>query len=396
MTKDRNHNRSLWGIAWISFFWSMSSLMIFSLLPTFLTEVLHASKTKVGIIEGVAICTAFFFKVITGAISDYIKKRKPLIYLGAIFTVIVKSLFAMATNISLVFAARSIDRIAKGIRSSPTDALIADLSADNERGRNYGLRQALLQWGCVAGSCIATLGMLISHNNYRFVFALAVLPTLLAVIFLVTLVKTPPITTETIRPHWHIKHVRFLPPAFWKLLGVTFLLMMARFSESFVTLRVREIGWSLAFLPLMIVVMDIANASIAYPIGKFSDRSNRYSLLLKGILLLILANILMISVGSVAGAVFSIIVIGLHVGATQGLLLTLVADTTPPDLRGTAFSLYYLVAGTASLLGNPLAGHLSDFTERLGYGVIGSFCGGLVFSTLASILLWIIIPRKSH
>lgn len=368
--------------------------MIFSLLPTFLTEVLHASKTKVGVIEGVAICTAFFFKVLTGFFSDYLKKRKPLIYLGAICTVIVKSLFALASSVSLVFAARTIDRIAKGIRASPTDALIADLAAPNERGRSYGLRQSLLRWGCVVGSCIATTGMLLTHNTYRVVFALAIVPAILAVIFLATMVKAPQIVTAPIRPHWHIKHIQVLPLIFWKLLGVTFLLMMALFSESFVTLRVREIGWSIAFLPMMIVVMDTASALIAYPIGKIADRTNRYHLLLKGLLLLVLANILMISIGSVSGAVVSVIIIGLHVGATQGLLLTLVADATPPDLRGTAFSLYYFVAGVASLLGNPLAGYLSDLTEQHGQGVSGAFCGGLVFSSLACLLLWFIAPKK--
>jgi len=388
---ERLHHASLWGIAWMSFCWSTSSLMVFALLPIFLSEVLHASKTKIGIIEGVAVFISFVFKIFSGVFSDYIKQRKPLIAIGSFFTIIVKLMFAIATTISWVFMARFIDRLSKGIRSAPTDALIADISHSAELGRSYGLRQSLYTLGAVFGSGFATLGMWFSHNNYHFVFILSTIPAILALLILLIVVKAPPIVNKAIetRPTWHIRHVLVLPPAFWGLLFMTSLLMMARFSEAFMTLRARELGWSLAFLPMIIVIDHTMQALVAYPIGRLADKTNRYNMLLIGMLLLILGNILMITASSAGAATLGVIVVGLHMGSTQGLLSALIADNTPADLRGTAFSLFYLVTGIAVLIGNWLAGHLSDL-----YGVNGAFRGGLVFSTLACFALWIMRGRR--
>jgi predicted MFS family arabinose efflux permease len=265
---EETYRASLWGVAWMSFCWSTSSLMVFVLLPMFLSEVLHASKTKIGLIEGVAVFISFVFKIFSGVFSDYIKKRKPLIGIGSFFTVVVKLMFATATTISWVFVARFIDRLSKGIRSAPTDALIADISRPKELGRSYGLRQSLYTLGAVFGSCLAAACMKFSDNNYHTVFVLSTIPAALALLILFTVVKAPPIVNKApqTRPTWHIRHVLVLPAAFWGILFITSLLMMARFSEAFMTLRARELGWSLAFLPMIVVIDHMVQAAVAYPI----------------------------------------------------------------------------------------------------------------------------------
>lgn len=383
----------VWGISWISFFWSASSLMVFALLPTFLTEVLGTSHTKLGIIEGVAIFTAFISKVFAGVLSDIFRTRKPLIAVGSLFTVLVKLIFATASSIGWIFIARSLDRLGKGIRSSPTDALIADLSPKTNRGKSYGLRQSLYTMGAVVGSFSATILMYFSNHNYRLVFLLSMIPAMVALIILIAIVRQPAIKNE-LKPKnssWQVSDIKLLPPRFWQLLLVSFILMLARFSEAFVTIRAKSVGWEIALLPLLLVGMEIINASVAYPMGKLADRYPKKNLLLAGILALVAADIVFIQFGTVTGVFVAALLAGLHMGMTQGLLATLVAESTPAELRGTAFALYYLSSGTAVLIGNSLAGHLSD-----SIGTMGPFCGGLVFTTTAFICLYVMIrsPNK--
>lgn len=387
--------KGLWGISWMSFFWSASSLMIFALLPTFLTEELGASHTKLGVIEGVAIFLAFLSKFLAGVLSDIFRARRPLIAIGSFFSIIVKLIFAAASSVNWVFMARSIDRLSKGIRSSPTDALIADLSPKAERGKSFGLRQSMYTLGAVTGSFLAALCMYLSHNNYRFTFLLSVIPATIALVILFAVVKQPPIHNE-VKPKnssWHVKDIKFLPTTFWKLLFVSFILMLARFSEAFITLRAKSVGWMIALLPFLLVAMELVHSGAAYPMGKLSDRYAKKSLLLKGIMVLMLTNLIFIQFNSIEGVLVASMLAGLHMGMTQGLLSTLVAESTPAELRGTAFAIYYLSSGTAVLIGNSLAGHLSDT-----FGTTGPFIGGLIFTSLASLSLYFMIkesPKKA-
>ncbi len=383
MSSDSAKNRSLWGIAWMSFFWSTATVMVFTLLPTFLTEELGASKTKLGMIEGVAIFLAFLAKVFSGVLSDYWRTRKPLIMVGTFASIIVKSMFAMATSISWIFIARSIDRFSKGVRSAPTDALIADLSPQHKEGASYGIRYMLYTLGAVFGGAIAATIMHLSSHNYRLVFWLSVIPAAIAFLVLVFVVKPPVEESDIKQRPWHWRDARYLPPIFWNLLGVSFLLMLARFSEAFLTLRAKDLGWSIHMLPLLMVGYDIVNAGISLPVGKMADRYNRQKMLLAGILVLTLTNLVIISIHQPAGIFVGMLMAGLHMGMTQGLIAALIAETTLPHLRGTAFALYYLTSGTAVLIGNSLAGYLSDYMG----GAVGAFWGGTVFTILAAAYL---------
>jgi len=389
---EKEDNRSLWGLSWMSFCWSTASVMVFTLLPTFLCDVLGASKTALGLIEGIAVFLAFTAKVGAGILSDYWRKRKPLIVWGTFFSIVVKILFATANSVLWVFFAKSFDRLSKGVRSAPTDALIADLSPRHKQGRNYGLRYCLYMLGAVLGGCLAAGGMWLTSNNYRTVFWLSTIPAFIALVILWIVVKEP--NTESLIPsskrNWNWRQALELPPIFWKLLGVSTLLMLARFSESFLTLQAKELGWTLSALPLLMVGYDLVNAGAAWPIGKLADFWDRKVMLFAGISVLILVNLTIIFWQSAAGILIAMLLAGLHMGMTQGLIATLVAENTLPHLRGTAFALYYLTSGFAVLIGNYVAGFLSDHHGS----TIGAFKGGLVFSSVAALYLFFVIRKN--
>jgi len=375
---------ALWAVGWMSFFWSTGTIMVASLLPTFLTEVLHASHTKLGILEGVAIALMFASKIIAGVLSDVFRTRKPMIVIGSLFTIIVKFLFAAATSYNLVFFAKCVDRLSKGIRSSPTDALIADISTKQSHGTSYGIRQTLYPLGVVFGSLLATGLMVATNNNYRTVFLLATIPGILALLILLYFIRQPKIQHEIPKRtlKWSIKDIKYLSYRFWLLLGVTSILMLARFSEAFLNLQAKSTGWQIAMLPLLFVAYDLVHAAVAYPMGRLADRVNRKSLLLVGLAVLLFANFILISTNTWWGTLVGVMVVGLHMGMTQGLLSAMIADEAPADLRGTAFALYYFCIGGAAMIGNIIAGYLADL-----YKIQGCFYGGALFTFLAALAL---------
>jgi len=379
---------ALWAVGWMSFFWSTGTVMVAALLPTFLTEVLHASHTKVGILEGVAIAMMFASKIISGVLSDVFRTRKPMIAIGSFFTVLVKFMFAASTSFNLVFLAKCIDRLSKGIRSSPTDALIADLSTKQSHGKSYGIRQTLYPLGVVCGSLLATGLMILTHDNYRTVFLLAAIPGILALLILFFFIQQPKIQHEVPKTSlkWSFKDIRFFPSRLWLLLGVTTILFLARFSEAFLNLQAKSVGWQIAMLPLLFVAYDLTHALVAYPMGKLADKVNHKKLLLLGLGVLLIANLTLIGTTTWWGALLGVVIVGLHMGMTQGLLSAMIAEEAPADLRGTAFALYYFCVGGSAMIGNVIAGHLADK-----FGIHGCFYGGAVFTTLAAIALFIVV-----
>lgn len=366
-------------------------MMVFAILPIYLVDVLKISYTKAGLMEGFAIFIAFLFKVFAGVISDIFRIRRPLIALGSLLSVLVKLIYCIGGSFPMIFMARFMDRLSKGVRSSPTDALIADLSTPQNQGRNFGLRQSLYTLGALTGATIATVLMYVSKDHYRLIFLTSMIPAIIALCLLIFSVKQPIIPQEIKKKHtsWHIRDIAFLPPEFWQLLSVSFILMMARFSESFITYRAKSIGWPIALLPLLIIVMDLAHAALAYPIGLLADKISRKEMLLRGLFLLAITNIIFISTNDFFGIFAATVCNGFHMGMTQGLLAALIAESAPAELRGTAFALFYLSTGTAVLIGNSLAGYLCDT-----YGTTGGFMGGLVFTTLSGTLLYLFILKS--
>jgi MFS family permease len=363
----------------------VSSELIHSLLPVFLVTSLGASALTVGLIEGAAEATALIVKVFSGALSDYWGRRKPLAVLGYGLGAVSKPLFALATTGGLVLAARLIDRVGKGIRGAPRDALVADIAPAEVRGAAFGLRQALDTVGAFVGPLAAMALMLTWANDFRAVFWVAVIPAALAVLLLAVGVREPERdrSRSPVNPIRR-EQLRRLPRAYWWVVGVGAVFTLARFSEAFLILRAEQGGLPIAFTPLVLVAMNVVYALAAYPFGWLSDRMRHDRLLVLGLVVLIGADVLLAAGNDWRWVWAGVTLWGLHLGITQGLLATMVADAAPEDLRGTAFGLFNLVAGLAMLVASVLAGLLWDV-----FGAPMTFAAGAAFSavTAAAILL---------
>jgi len=374
-------------LGFVSLLMDVSSEMIHSLLPLFMVTVLGTGTIAVGIVEGLAESVALAVKVFSGTLSDYLGKRKQLALFGYALGAFTKPLFALAPDLGLVMAARLVDRVGKGVRGAPRDALIADITSPDMRGAAFGLRQSLDTMGALVGPLLAVALMLLWDDDFRAVFWVAVIPGLMAVGLLHFGVRESALSTTRagINPISFNNFAR-LGPAYWWVVGIGAAFTLARFSEAFLVLRAQEGGMPLAFIPLVMVVMNLIYAFSAYPFGKLSDTISRTSLLLLGLIVLIMADLVL-----AAGNHWSIVLCGvglwgLHMGITQGLLAVMVTDAAPPDLRGTAFGFFNLAAGLAMFVASVLAGLLWDrlgasFTFYAGAGfcvitIVGIACGG--------------------
>jgi MFS family permease len=385
--KPRSLPGGVIALGFVSLFMDISSEMIHSLLPVFLVSVIGVSALSVGIIEGVAEATASVSKVFAGAISDWIGRRKPLLLLGYGLAALTKPLFPLATGVGAVLTARFLDRIGKGIRGAPRDALVADLTPRELRGAAYGLRQALDTVGAVLGPGIALLLMPLSGNDFRLVFWVAVIPAFVAVAIIALGVREPasrPSAGARGSPI-PLKTATRLPALYWAVVSFATVLTLARFSEAFLLLRATDLGLAVALVPLVMIVMNVAYALSAYPAGALSDRMNRRLLLLIGILPLIGADLFLAWASAIWFVYAGAVLWGLHMGATQGLLTAIVAEAAPADLRGTAFGVFSLTTGLALLLASLLAGWLwtaigPAMTFFAGAGFSGIAMLGLLFA----------------
>lgn len=371
--------RAIWVLGFVSLLMDISSELIHSLLPVFLMTVVGASALTIGLIEGAAEATALIVKVFSGVISDYFGKRKPLAVLGYALGALSKPLFAIAAGTGMVVAARLIDRIGKGIRGAPRDALMADITPPEVRGAAFGLRQSLDTIGAFAGPLLAMGLMIVWANDFRAVFWVAVIPAFLAVALLIFGVREPERQHNAPRVN-PIKreNLKRLSGAYWWVVGIGAVFTLARFSEAFLVLRASQGGLPLALTPLVLIGMNVVYAVSAYPFGKLSDRVSHTRLLVFGLLLLIGADALLAWSNHWAWIWAGVSLWGLHMGVTQGLLAAMVADAAPADLRGTAYGFFNLVSGIAMLIASALAGLLWD---QLGASF--TFIAGAIFSMVA-------------
>jgi MFS family permease len=377
--------RGIWALGFVSMFMDISSEMIHALLPVYLVTVLGASTLTVGFIEGIAEATASITKVFSGALSDRLGKRKLLTVVGYGLAAFTKPIFPLAGTIGWVVAARFIDRIGKGIRGAPRDALVADLSPPNMRGASFGLRQSLDTVGAFVGPLAAIALMTLSADNFKLVFWVAVAPAFVSVAVLAVLVREPARHVAEDRPRMRFADAGRLPRSFWMVVGLATLLTLARFSEAFLILRARNAGLAVALIPAVLVMMNIVYALAAYPVGVLSDRLGRIGLLMLGIACLIGADLILAFAGSIALVMVGVVFWGLHMALTQGLFATLVADTAPQDLRGTAFGLFNFAGGIAMLVASVLAGELWD-----SFGPAATFLAGAGLSAIALIGLVVV------
>lgn len=369
----------IWMLGFVSMLMDISSEMVHSLLPLFMVSVLGASALTVGIVEGLAESTAMIVKVFSGALSDYLGKRKGLAVFGYALGALTKPLFAVANTTGIVLTARLLDRIGKGVRGAPRDALVADLAPPTLRGAAFGLRQSLDTVGAFLGPLLAVGLMLLWANDFRMVFWVAVIPGVLAVVLLLFGVREP-------RQHQNGKrtnpirreNLKRLTAPYWWVVGIGAVFTLARFSEAFLVLRAQQGGIPIALVPLVMVAMNLVYAMSAYPFGKLSDRMSHSKLLALGLIVLIAADLVLALDDHWAVVLAGVALWGVHMGITQGLLATMVADTAPADLRGTAYGVFNLMSGIAMLFASVLAGLLWDR-----FGASFTFYSGAVFCVIA-------------
>ena len=382
---------AIWALGFVSLLMDISSELIHSLLPVFMVTTLGASMFAVGLIEGIAEATALIVKVFSGVLSDYWGKRKPLTVMGYGLGAISKPLFAIAASVEFVLTARLLDRVGKGIRGAPRDALVADIAPTELRGAAFGLRQSLDTVGAFVGPLLAIGLMVLWANDFRAVFWVAVIPAFLAVGLLFFGVQEPekrqgPQRVNPIRR----ENMRRLSNAYWWVVAIGGVFTLARFSEAFLVLRAHEGGLSVALTPLVLVGMNVVYAVAAYPFGKLSDSMSHTRLLVYGLVVLIAADFALAYSNHWAWVSAGIVLWGLHMGMTQGLLATMVADTAPEDLRGSAYGFFNLVSGIALLVASGLAGFIWD---RLGASY--TFVAGTLFCAVALIMIGV-APRSLH
>ena len=378
---------SVWVLGFVSMLMDISSEMIHSLLPLFMVTTLGTSALLVGFIEGLAQSTALIVKIFSGMLSDYLGKRKWLAVTGYALGAFTKPVFALASSIELVFTARLLDRVGKGIRGTPRDAMVADLTPPELRGAAFGLRQSLDSIGAFVGPLLAVGLMLLWANDFRAVFWVAVIPGILSVLLLAFGISEPDSCSTTKRTNPLVMaYLKRLNNQYWWVVCIGSIFTLARFSEAFLVLRAQDSSVPITYIPLIIVLMNIIYALSAYPFGHLSDHISRYKLLGYGLLMLICADIALAINGHWSVLLLGVVFWGLHMGLTQGILAALVADVAPQDLRGTAFGFFNLASGIALFAASIIAGWLWDSV-----GASATFLMGAGF---CSITLLLIIKAK--
>ncbi|WP_043202972.1 MFS transporter [Pseudomonas putida] len=378
--------RSVWALGFVSMFMDISSEMIHALLPLYMVTVLGTSVVAVGVIEGIAEATASITKVFSGALSDRLGKRKLLTVLGYGLGALTKPVFPMASGLEWLIAARFVDRVGKGIRGAPRDALVADVTPPELRGAAFGLRQALDTVGAFLGPLLAIALMWLTASHFQTVFWVAVIPAFVAVYILIAFVREPeaPDTTRPVRAPLALHELLRLGSAYWRLIGLATVFTLARFSEAFLLLRAQDMGLAAMWAPAVLVLMALAYSVSAYPAGVLSDRLGRRGVLMTGLGLLIAADLLLALLPGWAGLALGVAAWGLHLGFTQGIFAAMIADSAPANLRGTAFGLFNLLTGVALLAASVVAGLLWDGAGFQATFLVGA---GLASTTLMGVML---------
>ncbi|ACS86066.1 MFS transporter [Musicola paradisiaca] len=370
--------KGVWVLGGVSLLMDISSEMIHSLLPLFMTSTLGASVMLIGLVEGLAEATALIVRVFSGVLSDYLGKRKGLALFGYGLGAFSKPLFALAPSLGMVLGARLLDRIGKGIRSAPRDALVADITPSDIRGAAFGLRQSLDTFGAFAGPLIAVGLMLLWHNDFRAIFWVAALPGLLSIALLFFGLNEP--EPRRVAPRANPirrDNLKRLGAGYWWVVGTGAIFTLARFSEAFLVLRAQQLNIPLPLIPLVMVAMNLVYSCSAYPFGKLADRVSHRALLQTGLVVLILADIVLAWSTHGFGLLLGVALWGMHMGMTQGLLAAMIADEAPADLRGTAYGMFNLISGIALLLASTIAGVLWSY-----WGAAATFLVGAAFCAL--------------
>lgn len=402
-TPDQKISRTVWQIGCMMMLMNISFVMVYSFIGLYLTKIIGVSIISIGLLEGFCESISNSMKLVSGMISDFFHKRKRMIIIGMLFSVLSKPLLIFAESFSLVFTSKMMERFGNGIQASPRDAIVADVSSRKKIGTSYGLKRSLAYSGSLIGALIGILVMDITGNNYQIVFGIATIPAVLALCILLFCIKEPtkfnhqaissgaPMPRPKIKSKFSLENFKYLGKAFWLLMVVNVIFMMARMNETFLILRVNS-GFNVVdkFAPIVMIVYNLGMIAASYPVGVLGDKFNRVRILMVGIFLLILADITMFIAPNLTVMSIGILLWGLQGGATQNVFVSLVAEKVPEDLRGTGFGIYWIINAFASFIAESVAGYVSHhFT--LNYAFLSS---GLI-AICALLSLSMVMPMIS-
>jgi MFS family permease len=352
--------RNVWVLGFVSLLMDLSSEIYHALLPAFVTMVLGLPATALGAIDGIAEATANFAKLGSGRLSDRTLKRKPWIIAGYGLAALSKPLFPLATSAITLMAARFADRIGKGIRGSPRDAMVADETPPEIRGRAFGLRQALDTVGALLAPIIAIGLMVWFASDIRAVYWVAVVPAVGSFLLAWLALREPEQHCAPLKRSPFFAGFKQLNRETKRLLAVGFLFALARFSEAFLILKGIEIGLNEALSPLTLALFNLAYVVLAYPAGALSDRMRPRHILMAGMAVLVAGDLVLAKANNYALLFVGVGLWGAHMALTQGIFSRMIADSAPEELRATSFGAFWFVSGIASLLASLGAGMLWD------------------------------------
>jgi len=382
----------VWCIGFVTLLKNISSVIVVTFSPMFLREVLHVSVAGLGLIEGLVESMSFFARIGAGVLSDYLQKRKALIVVGYILTFLSRIFFAFSSTMWEVVFSRLPERLGNGIQASPRDALVADLASSSNAGKCYGLRQTLTVLGSLLGSIIGMFFMWHTENNFRLLFMLAIIPSALAVILLIVALKEPPhagpsVTSGHLKWAEMVEEMRALPFACWKLIFLSCICMLGNFSVSFMMVRAKDVGLSMALLPAVMIVQNIGSSLIAFPAGWISDSFGRKWVLVGGLCSLGLCILFLDFAQNTWMVLVASFFYGMQFSVVQTCFMALLADVAPSQGRGTCFGFFHFLNGLSVLMGNALLGILWDTFSHT-WALAYSMCAVIV----SCILLPFMVP----
>lgn len=381
--------RNVWILGFVSLLMDLSSEIYHALLPAFVTMVLGLPATALGAIDGVAEATANFAKLASGRWSDRSLRRKPWIMAGYGLGALSKPLFPLATSAVTLLGARFVDRIGKGIRGSPRDAMVADETPAEIRGRAFGLRQSLDTVGALLAPIAAIALMALFASKIRTVFWIAVLPAACSFLLAWIALREPEAHHAPLKRSPFFHGFRELNKETRRLLTVGFLFSLARFSESFLILKGIELGLSEALSPASLALFNLSYVILAYPAGALSDRISPREILMGGIGVLVAGDLVLAWTNGIAGLVIGVALWGMHMALTQGIFSRMIADSAPEELRATSFGAFWFVSGIASLLASLGAGLLWDRE-----GSSATFATSAGVAAVAFVMLSLLAPER--
>ncbi len=384
--------KQIWILGISTFLVNISSVITFSFSPLYLTVVFGVTAMGIGSLEGIVESLSYFMRIFSGILSDWLRKRKLLIVLGYFFVALSRLIYPLAQAATWIFAGRIVERLSYGLQVAPREAFVADVAPAHLRGACYGLRQAFGMVGSVVGGVLGIWVMEMSHTNYRLLFTLAIIPSFLALFLLIFLLKEPKELAKEkkdVTTHLSLASFSSFSPSFWIFMGVIAIFMLGRYSEVFMILWVKDLGLSEKYAPVVLVLINVASSISSYPIGALSDRLDRRFLLAAGLVLLLMADIFLALANSYIVALWGIVFWGLHYGVSYGLVLAMVSDRCPKELRGTTFGILFVVMGIMLLLANHLSGWLT-----IAFGAPAAFWLSAVLMILALGSMWFLKPYR--